>query len=137
MVGGRTWAKRRAGSGREASGEHAPSTTQSGQRPFKSSSVGPHPATLAYLPRGEDESSEALEQTEDINRSKTSPTGLWRALGHSLSEAAAAAANPPDASPPPDGDADATVSANTINVWNCGPGSLSLTELSAGYMYDL
>ena len=62
-VGGRTWAKRRASSARGASGEHAPTTTQSGPRPFKGSSVDPHPATLACLPRGEDESSGALEQT--------------------------------------------------------------------------
>jgi hypothetical protein len=41
-----------------------PSTTQSGQRPFKGSSVDPHPTTLACLPRGEDESSGgAGEQT--------------------------------------------------------------------------
>ena len=62
-VGGRIWAKRRARSVRRASRVHAPSTTQSGQRPFRGSSVDPHPTTLAYLPRGEDESSGALEQT--------------------------------------------------------------------------
>jgi hypothetical protein len=47
LVGGRTWAKRRARSVRRASKEHAPSTTQSDQRPFLGSFVGPHPATLA------------------------------------------------------------------------------------------